>query len=52
VVNRPILIDEQTRRGLDEGIAVEPQGEVEMKGKTQPVKVYSLHVDSLVAEGV
>ena len=52
VVNRPILIDEQTRRGLDEGIAVEPQGEVEMKGKTQPVKVYSVHVDSLVAEGV
>jgi class 3 adenylate cyclase len=52
VVNRPILIDEQTRRGLDEGIAVEAQGELEMKGKTQPVKVYSLQVDSLVAEGV
>jgi len=50
VVNRPILIDEQTRRGLDEGIAVEAQGELMVKGKTQPIKVYAIRVDSLVAE--
>jgi class 3 adenylate cyclase len=50
VVNRPILIDENTRRGLDDAIAVEEQGELVMKGKTQPVKVYAVVVDSLVAE--
>jgi class 3 adenylate cyclase len=50
VVNRPILIDEYTRRGLGEGIAVEPQGEVVMKGKTEPINVYAVLVDSLVAE--
>ncbi len=50
VVNRPILIDEQTRRGLDDGIGVEPQGEVLMKGKTEPINVYAVLVDSLVAE--
>jgi adenylate cyclase len=52
VVNRPILIDEHTRRGLDDVIAVEAQGELVVKGKTQPVKVYAVHVDSLVAESV
>ena len=52
VVNRPILIDEQTRLGLDDVIAVEEQGELLMKGKTQPIKVYAVHVDSLVAESV
>ena len=51
VMNRPILIDEQTRRGLDGLIAVEAQGELLMKGKTQPVQVYAVQVDSLVAEG-
>jgi class 3 adenylate cyclase len=50
VVNRPILIDENTRLGLDDGIAVEAQGELPVKGKTQPVKVYAVHVDSLIAE--
>jgi class 3 adenylate cyclase len=50
VVQRPILIDEHTRRGLDDGIAVEAHGELLMKGKTEPVKVYAVHVDSLVAE--
>jgi adenylate cyclase len=46
VVNRLVLIDEHTRRGLDdEVIAVEAQGELLMKGKTQPVKVYSVGVD-------
>jgi len=42
VVNRPILIDEHTRRGLDDVIGVETQGELLMKGKTQPVKVYAV----------
>jgi adenylate cyclase len=50
VVNRPILIEEETRRGLDDGIGVEPQGEVLMKGKTEPINVYAVLVDSLVAE--
>jgi adenylate cyclase len=50
VVNRPILIDEETRRGLDDGIGVEPQGEVLMKGKTEPINVYAVLVGSLVAE--
>ena len=52
VVNRPILIDEHTRRGLDDVIAIEAQGELVVKGKSQPVKVYAVHVDSLVAESV
>jgi adenylate cyclase len=52
VVNRPILIDEHTRRGLDDVIAVESQGELLVKGKAQPVKVYAVRVDSLVAESV
>jgi len=50
VVRRPILIDEETRRGLDDGIAIEPQGELLMKGKTEPINVYAVLVDSLVAE--
>jgi adenylate cyclase len=52
VLNRPILIDEHTRLGLDDVIAVEAQGELEVKGKTQPVKVYAVRVDSLVVESV
>jgi adenylate cyclase len=50
VLNRPILIDENTQRGVGEGIALEAQGEVQVKGRTQPVTVYSVQVDSLVAE--
>jgi class 3 adenylate cyclase len=50
VVGRPILIDEETRRGLDDGIAVEPQGDLLMKGKAEPIKVYAVLVDALVAE--
>lgn len=52
VVKHPILIDEDTRRGLDDVIAVEAQGELLLKGKTQPVMVYAVRVDSLVAERV
>jgi adenylate cyclase len=50
VLNRPILIDENTRLGLDDGIDVEAHGELPLKGKTRPVKVYAVHVESLVAE--
>jgi len=50
VVDRPILIDEHTLRGLDDEIAVEAHGDLTVKGKTQPVEVYAVRVDSLVAE--
>jgi adenylate cyclase len=49
-LGRPILIDEHTRQGLGDGIAVEPQGELVMKGKTEPTKVYAVLVDAVVAE--
>jgi class 3 adenylate cyclase len=52
VVSRPILIDENTQRGLGDGIVVEPQGELELKGKTRSIRVYSVQVDSFVAESV
>ena len=52
VLNRPILIDGNTQRGVGDGIAVEAQGELRVKGKTQRVTVYSVQVDSLVAETV
>ena len=52
VVNRPILIDDRTRQGLDGGIALEAQGELLVKGKTHAVKVYAVQVDSLVPESV
>ena len=52
VVNRPILIDEHTRRGLDDMIAVEAQGELLVKGKTRPVEFYAVLVDSLVTESL
>jgi adenylate cyclase len=50
VVNRPILIDENTRSALEDGIVVEPHGALQMKGKTQAINVYAVLVDSLVAE--
>jgi adenylate cyclase len=50
VLERPILIDEETRRGLDDGIAVEPQGELLMKGKTEPINIYAVLVDQLARE--
>jgi adenylate cyclase len=51
VVKRPILIDELTQQGLGDGIAVEPQGEILLKGKTEPISVYAVLVDSLVTGG-
>jgi class 3 adenylate cyclase len=50
VLGLPILIDENTRNGLEDGVAVEAQGELQMKGKSRPVSVYAVLVDSLVAE--
>jgi class 3 adenylate cyclase len=44
VVGQPILIDEVTRLNLDDHIRVEDQGEVLLKGKTQPVRIYSVTV--------
>ncbi len=49
IVNRPILIDENTRSGLDDVIAVEAHGDLLVKGKTEPVKVYAVDVESLVS---
>ncbi|HEU5363593.1 MAG TPA: adenylate/guanylate cyclase domain-containing protein [Gaiellaceae bacterium] len=52
VLERPILIDEDTRAGLGDDIPVEAQGELEMKGKTTPVAVYSVPVGAPVPERV
>ena len=49
-LGRPILIDEDTRSGLGDGIALESQGELLMKGKTEPTNVYAVLVDAVVAE--
>jgi adenylate cyclase len=49
VLETPILIDENTQRGLGDGIGIEPQGELVVKGKTEPIRVYAVQVDSLVA---
>jgi class 3 adenylate cyclase len=45
VVDRPILIDEHTRSGLNGHVPVEPHGELLLKGKTRPVNVYSVGVE-------
>lgn len=44
VVKKPILIDENTCRELDASFPVEPLGEEIFKGKTIPVKVYSVAI--------
>ncbi len=49
-LGRPILIDESTRGGLTEGITVEAHGELPLKGKREPVKVYAVSVDALDAK--
>jgi len=49
-LGRPILIDENTRLGIGDEVAVEAQGELLMKGKTEPTKVYAVLVDAVVAE--
>ena len=42
VVGQPILIDETTRLGLRTAIRVVDQGELQLKGKTQAVRVFSV----------
>jgi class 3 adenylate cyclase len=42
VVGQPILIDEATRLNLEDDFRVEDQGEVLLKGKTQPVRIFSI----------
>jgi class 3 adenylate cyclase len=42
VVGQPILIDETTRLGLHTAIQVVDQGELQLKGKTQAVRVFSV----------
>jgi adenylate cyclase len=44
VVGQPILIEENTRLGLDPGIQVVPQGKVQLRGKTQAVNIFSVPV--------
>ncbi len=50
VLGQLILIDENTCAGLGDGIVVEAQGELPLKGKLQPVKVYAVSVEALVVE--
>jgi class 3 adenylate cyclase len=42
VVKQPILIDENTRRGLGDTFQVQEQGSVQLKGKTQAVQIFSV----------
>ena len=42
VVGQPILIDEATRANLGPEFVLEDKGEVELKGKTKPVHVFSV----------
>jgi adenylate cyclase len=42
VVGQPILIDETTRLGLRAAIQVVDQGKLQLKGKTQAVRVFSV----------
>jgi adenylate cyclase len=51
-LGRPILIDGNTRAGIGDAVVVEAQGELPLKGKLDPVKVYAVSLDSLVAESV
>jgi adenylate cyclase len=44
VVKEPILIEENTRRGLDPEIEVIPQGKVKLRGKNQEVDIFSVPV--------
>ena len=47
VVGQPILIEENTRLGLDPTIQVVPQGEVQLRGKTQAVKIFSVPMEKM-----
>lgn len=39
-----ILIDHETRLGLEDAIALDERGEIEIRGKSKPVRVYSVRV--------
>jgi len=41
-LERSILIDENTLDGLDDAIEAQPEGELMLKGKNNPVKVFSV----------
>lgn len=41
VLGDMILLDEQTRLGLDDTIPIVEKGEIEIKGKTHPVRVFA-----------
>jgi class 3 adenylate cyclase len=43
VAKKPIIIDEATRKALDTSVELEPLGEEIFKGKTVPVKIYSVN---------
>jgi class 3 adenylate cyclase len=45
VVRQPILIADSTRVGVPETIKVIEQGTVQLKGKTQPIQIYSVPLD-------
>ena len=47
VVGQPILIAENTRLGLDTNIQVVPQGDVQLRGKTQTVNIFSVPVERI-----
>lgn len=47
VVGQPIVIEENTRLGLDSNIQVVPQGEVQIRGKTQKVNIFSVPVERI-----
>jgi adenylate cyclase len=49
-LRRPILINDDTRAGLGDDVAVEAQGELPLKGRREPVTVYAVTAHSLVAE--
>jgi len=42
VLGKPILIDENTRNGLADGIRVESQGSVQFKTRSRVETVYSV----------
>jgi class 3 adenylate cyclase len=48
VVGQPILIDETTRQGLISSVRVEDQGQVQLKGKTHSVAIFSVAVQQQV----
>jgi class 3 adenylate cyclase len=42
VVGKPLLIDEDTRAGLETNFPIHEEGSVQLKGKTHPVQIYSV----------